>query len=687
MASTWSSLGIRLMTTGENANAWGDQTNYNWERLEDAADGFATVAVTGATTLTFTTEPTSYADENGRNKVLQFTGTAGGTQAITFPNIEKTYHVLNDSNSILTLTTGTGAATVTLAAGKDKMIYNDGSDEIHDALANLSTTTLTTSGIVTAGGTSVFTNLDISGDIDVDGTTNLDIVDIDGAVNMATTALVTGVLTTTATTVFNGGFTANDGSTITTADTSNTLTLKSTSAGASAGPRMVFERDSATPADSDQLGLIMYFADNDAGESTNFFETKALIVDASDGSEDAEFRFSGMSGGSSVEYMRMSSGSTPTVTLNEGSADIDFRVESDSNSHMFFVDAGNNRISMGDESPSNCGAIVTVSSGDSGATVNGTFDAFCIEGGGTRGMSILTPNDQTGAIVFGDPDDNDIGKFQYSHAENSMTFVVNTAERMRINSSGYVGIGNNDPDAQLKVDTALSNYTIRSRNTHGSDPYGLFIKYTSAGPDNSSNNFLLCQDNSTTRLVIHSDGDAYNHDGVFAQISDERIKQNITDASSQWDDIKAIKVRNFERKDDVRAYGEGKKIQIGVIAQELEAVSPKLVKEVEPDFSDIISDSTFGTVYTADDLETQDAVEEVLYTADDQEVIDGDRNVGELKTEAKASTKQVNDIKSVTGEKVKGVKYSILYMKAIKALQEAMTRIETLETKVAALES
>jgi cytoskeletal protein CcmA (bactofilin family) len=38
-----------------------------------------------------------------------------------------------------------------------------------------------TTGIVTAAGTSVFTNLDISGDIDVDGTTNLDVVDIDGA--------------------------------------------------------------------------------------------------------------------------------------------------------------------------------------------------------------------------------------------------------------------------------------------------------------------------------------------------------------------------------------------------------------------------------------------------------------------------------------------------------------------------
>ena len=38
-------------------------------------------------------------------------------------------------------------------------------------------------------------------------------------------------------------------------------------------------------------------------------------------------------------------------------------------------------------------------------------------------------------------------------------------------------------------------------------------------------------------------------------------------------------------------------------------------------------------------------------------------------------------------ETVKAVKYSILYMKAVKALQEAMARIETLETKVAALEA
>jgi hypothetical protein len=53
-------------------------------------------------------------------------------------------------------------------------------------------------------------NVALSGGLDVDGTTDLDVVDIDGAVNMATTALVTGVLTTTAATVHTNGITMPD---------------------------------------------------------------------------------------------------------------------------------------------------------------------------------------------------------------------------------------------------------------------------------------------------------------------------------------------------------------------------------------------------------------------------------------------------------------------------------------------
>ena len=79
---------------------------------------------------------------------------------------------------------------------------------------------------ITTTGVGTFASLDISGNIDVDGTTNLDVVDIDGAVNMATTALVTGVLTTTATQVATGGITS--GSNIV-SDTDSTDDLGTTS--------------------------------------------------------------------------------------------------------------------------------------------------------------------------------------------------------------------------------------------------------------------------------------------------------------------------------------------------------------------------------------------------------------------------------------------------------------------------
>jgi hypothetical protein len=136
---------------------------------------------------------------------------------------------LGSQNIILSQGSG---ANITIPAGDTKVVYSDGAGAgaaFVDAFASINVgaltagtltvgsgsvtdssgaisfgnENLTTTGIVTAAGTSVFTNLDISGDIDVDGTTNLDVVDIDGAVDMASTALVTGVLTANGGAVFN----------------------------------------------------------------------------------------------------------------------------------------------------------------------------------------------------------------------------------------------------------------------------------------------------------------------------------------------------------------------------------------------------------------------------------------------------------------------------------------------------
>jgi len=176
--------------------------------------------------------------------------------------------------------------------------------------------------------------------------------------------------------------------------------------------------------------------------------------------------------------------------------------------------------------------------------------------------------------------------------------------------------------------------TVTENAVASGNIYMLNNKMTGQSPDNNVSYFLNFQDSGPTiRLRIFSDGDVQNHDNSYGSTSDSRIKQGIRDANSQWDDIKALKVRNYKRNDDVEQYGDKAWEQIGVIAQELEASGmDKLVKN------------------------------EVLWDKDDPEVKNGTANEGDIK-------------------EYKGVKYSVLYMKAIKALQEAITRIEALEAK------
>ena len=91
-----------------------------------------------------------------------------------------------DENATVAGTLGvTGIATFT-----DDIIIGDG--KTIGSASDVDAITIASNGQVTLTQTLIGTALDISGDIDVDGTTNLDIVDIDGAVDMATTLAVAG---------------------------------------------------------------------------------------------------------------------------------------------------------------------------------------------------------------------------------------------------------------------------------------------------------------------------------------------------------------------------------------------------------------------------------------------------------------------------------------------------------------
>ena len=135
--------------------------------------------------------------------------------------------------------------------------------------------------------------------------------------------------------------------------------------------------------------------------------------------------------------------------------------------------------------------------------------------------------------------------------------------------------------------------------------------------------------NGTNSFRVATDGDVFNTNNSYGSLSDQRLKENIVDATSQWDDIKGLQVRKYNFRE---ATGHETHTQLGLIAQEVESVSPGLV--------------------------------ETSAVREGETVLDADGN-------------QLESIKSIN--------YSVLYMKAVKALQEAQTRIETLETQNADL--
>jgi hypothetical protein len=185
-----------------------------------------------------------------------------------------------------------------------------------------------------------------------------------------------------------------------------------------------------------------------------------------------------------------------------------------------------------------------------------------------------------------------------------LRFATGSAERMRLTSNGDL--------LSISGDNGVVSRSTLSAGTSNT----VFVGQHSATSIISG----------TNSCKIYTNGNIQNSNNSYSQLSDVKLKENIVDANSQWDDLKAIQIRNWNFKAET---GYETHTQIGVVAQEIETVSPGLVYDT-PDRDD-----------------------------------------------------EGNDLGTVT----KSVNYSVLYVKAVKALQEAMDRIETLEAKVAALEA
>ena len=136
MPSTYNNLGIQLMATGENAGTWGTKTNTNLDLIAETWGYISIDVASGDVTLAMT----DGAAANGRNFILELTGTLAGNRTLNIPatagtgpvNNEKAFLVLdktNRSGSNFTLTFKVTSATgVIIPPNSNIFCYHNGTD-------------------------------------------------------------------------------------------------------------------------------------------------------------------------------------------------------------------------------------------------------------------------------------------------------------------------------------------------------------------------------------------------------------------------------------------------------------------------------------------------------------------------------------------------------------------------------
>ena len=177
--------------------------------------------------------------------------------------------------------------------------------------------------------------------LDTDGDTTIS-ADTDDQIDFK--AGGTDIMSLTATTA-----TFNDNVSININDNTDGLTITSTDADATNGPGLRLFRDSASPADSDDIGRIIFSGENDASEQINYGIIRGDLLDVTDGTEDGVIKYETIFAGTNREMMRMGNGEG--VIINEDGIDMDFRVEGDDDTHALFMRGSDGHVGIGADNP------------------------------------------------------------------------------------------------------------------------------------------------------------------------------------------------------------------------------------------------------------------------------------------------------------------------------------------------
>ena len=250
---------------------------------------------------------------------------------------------------------------------------------------------------------------------------------------------------------------------------------------------------------------------------------------------------------------------------------------------------------------------------------------------GTSAIQISARNDGISTLLFGETDSPDPngGAIEYRHVSyataadrDKMLFRTADSYIMAIDgSNGLVGMGTVTPSSHLEVAASNSHPFIsvyqynsaagdtgirfggKDANTSDSDNSDFVYAF---GMDRSEDTLVMCYQSGGCTHMSSGQIFSVNTSGVFvgngsADISDQRLKKDITDLSNPLATINALRGTTFKWIDENEPSG----IQYGLIAQEVESVVPDLV--LESSFRQLNAD---GTLFKGDNLEETMSVDE-----------------------------------------------------------------------------
>lgn len=294
-----------------------------------------------------------------------------------------------------------------------------------------------------------------------------------------------------------------------------------------------------------------------------------------------------------VNMLDFTEGATDEVTFNESGADLDFRIESDDDEKAFYINAGLNRIELGEEtftSVTASGNFRIEGQLGVGSDLNGNEGKNTVQinhsgADGDEGIMIVRDDTSVSAdnLLGGIGFDSQDGNVPSSILEAS-TFIAGYADESQgINDKGgYLAIGvsplnqNDDITSTQYVHFNKDQVELQIDSVTDKSAYSYMSKFNSTDSTENNVKVIAVQRNGSDRLLIYSDGDVYNTNNTYGSLSDIRFKTNIVDLKDDsLDKILQLRPVSFNWKEE---YGkDSDKYMVGYIAQEVEKVLPNIV--------------------------------------------------------------------------------------------------------------